>query len=188
MTTLLYLLIAVLIFFVIGYLINTIICSSDTDRYLQETPKDPVTEDDGSYEDKDIVRDEAELLKNTNEDVITIEQNTKDSTLAEDSEYSGVAPEGLLDTPRDGKKDNLTRIKGVGVKIEEALNAIGIWHFDQISTWTEENIQWADKELAFPGRVKRDDWVGQAKLLAQGKETEFSKRVDKGEVASSKKD
>ena len=34
----------------------------------------------------------------------------------------------------------------------------------------------------FHGRVTRDDWVGQAKLLASGGETEFSQRVDKGEV------
>jgi len=102
-------------------------------------------------------------------------------------EPEGVAPEGLLDAPRDGKKDNLTRIKGIGVKIDAALNGIGIYHFDQIAVWTEENMAWADKALAFPGRAKRDDWVGQAKLLAKGKETEFSKRVDKGQVSSSKK-
>jgi branched-chain amino acid transport system ATP-binding protein len=48
-------------------------------------------------------------------------------------------------------------------------------------------MAWADKALAFPGRAKRDDWVGQAALLAKGKETEFSKRVDKGQVSSSKK-
>ncbi|HFQ61698.1 MAG TPA: hypothetical protein ENK39_05280 [Epsilonproteobacteria bacterium] len=92
----------------------------------------------------------------------------------------------LLTAPRDGKKDNLTRIKGIGVKIEESLNAIGIYHFDQIAAWDAENIAWADSTLGFPGRAEREQWVAQAKALHAGEETEFSKRVDAGEVATSK--
>ncbi len=92
----------------------------------------------------------------------------------------------LLSEPRNGVKDNLTRIKGIGLKIEAALNDIGIYHFDQIAAWDEENIAWADKTLGFPGRAKRENWVEQAKALAKGEETEFSKRVDKGEVSTSK--
>ena len=96
-------------------------------------------------------------------------------------------PAGLLDAPRDGKKDNLTRIKGIGLKIDATLNSIGVYHFDQIAAWTEKEAIWIDHYLSFPGRSLRDDWVGQAKLLAEGKDTEFSKRVDAGEVATSKK-
>jgi predicted flap endonuclease-1-like 5' DNA nuclease len=92
----------------------------------------------------------------------------------------------LLSAPRNGKKDNLTRIKGVGVKIEESLNGIGIYHFDQIAAWDTENIAWADSTLGFPGRAQREEWVAQAKALDAGEETEFSKRVDAGEVSTSK--
>ena len=92
----------------------------------------------------------------------------------------------LLSAPRNGKKDNLTRIKGVGVKIEESLNGIGIYHFDQIAAWDTENIAWADSTLGFPGRAQREEWVAQAKALNAGEETEFSKRVDAGEVSTSK--
>jgi len=70
--------------------------------------------------------------------------------------------------------------------IEETLNNQGIYHFDQIANWTEENIKWVDANVAFPGRVKRENWVEQAKALAAGEETEFSKRVDAGEVSTSK--
>ena len=94
----------------------------------------------------------------------------------------------LLTAPRNGKKDNLTRIKGIGLKIEESLNDIGIYHFDQIAAWDAENIAWADSTLGFPGRAEREQWVTQAKALAEGEETEFSKRVDAGEVATSKQD
>ncbi|MEJ2017275.1 MAG: fused NADH-quinone oxidoreductase subunit E/endonuclease, partial [Maritimibacter sp.] len=42
---------------------------------------------------------------------------------------------------------------------------------------------WADENLVgFKGRVSRDGWVEQAKILAEGGETEFSKRVKKGDV------
>jgi len=92
----------------------------------------------------------------------------------------------LLSAPRNGKKDNLTRIKGIGIKIENILNDKGIYHFDQVAEWTKENIQWVDKNIAFPGRVKREKWVEQARVLASGKETDFSKRVDAGDVSSSK--
>jgi len=107
--------------------------------------------------------------------------------IAADSSSTTDKPE-LLTAPRNGEKDNLTRIKGVGVKIEETLNDIGIYHFDQIAAWDTENIAWADSTLGFPGRAKRENWVEQAKALDAGEETEFSKRVDAGEVSSSKKE
>ena len=92
----------------------------------------------------------------------------------------------VLSAPRGGKKDNLKLIRGIGVKIEQALNEQGIYHFDQIANWSEENIKWVDENIAFPGRVKREQWIEQAKLLAKGEQTEFSKRVEAGEVSTSK--
>ncbi|WP_456430936.1 hypothetical protein [Nitratifractor sp.] len=94
-------------------------------------------------------------------------------------------PPAFLEAPQ-GEKDNLTLIKGIGKKIEQTLNDMGIFHFSQIAAWTEENIRWVDKALAFKGRIERENWVEQAKLLAEGKETEFSKRVAAGEVSSSR--
>ncbi|WP_235905919.1 endonuclease [Pseudooceanicola pacificus] len=94
----------------------------------------------------------------------------------------GSRPEGLT-APRDGQADDLKRIKGVGPKLEQLCNQMGFWHFDQIAAWGAEEVAWVDQNLVgFKGRVSRDDWVGQAKLLATGAETEFSKRVDKGDV------
>ena len=87
--------------------------------------------------------------------------------------------------PSDGA-DDLKRIKGVGPKNEDALNELGIFTFAQIAKWTPANIDWVEERLDFPGRIEREDWIAQAKVLATGAETEFSKRVDAGEVASSK--
>ncbi len=92
-----------------------------------------------------------------------------------------------LDKARGGKKDNLKRIKGIGPKIEGILNKLGIYHFDQIAVWNRKTVAWVDDYLSFKGRIDREEWIKQAKLLAKGEDTEFSKRVDKGAVASSKK-
>lgn len=97
------------------------------------------------------------------------------------------APEGrrpaTLDAARDGGADDLKKIKGVGPKLEETLHGLGVYHFDQIAGWGAAEVAWVDANLeGFPGRATRDDWVGQAKLLAGGGETEFSRRVDQGDV------
>ncbi len=95
---------------------------------------------------------------------------------------AGTRP-AALNAPRDGKADDLKRIKGVGPKLEKLCNEMGFYHFDQIANWTEAEVAWVDENLkGFKGRVSRDAWVEQAKLLAEGKETEFSTRVKKGEV------
>ncbi|MEM7732338.1 MAG: NADH:ubiquinone oxidoreductase [Pseudomonadota bacterium] len=88
-----------------------------------------------------------------------------------------------LKKARGGKADNLKEIKGVGPKLEKLLNSMGYYHFDQIASWKKKEVAWVDENLeGFKGRVSRDEWVKQAKILAKGGDTEFSKRVDKGDV------
>lgn len=97
-------------------------------------------------------------------------------------ETEGTRP-AALDGPRGGKADDLKKIKGVGPKMEKLVNSMGFYHFDQIANWTSEEVAWVDNNLeGFKGRVTRDEWVAQAKLLAEGGETEFSKRVEGGDV------
>ena len=94
----------------------------------------------------------------------------------------GVEPV-TLNAPRGGKGDNLKKIKGIGPKLEQLCNRLGFWHFDQIANWTDDEKAWVDANLeGFKGRVTRDDWVEQAKLLSEGGKTEFSKRVEAGDV------
>jgi predicted flap endonuclease-1-like 5' DNA nuclease len=101
-----------------------------------------------------------------------------------DRELAGTQPRGYRKA-RDGKADDLKRIRGIGKVNEGKLNEFGIWHFDQIAAWSKNEIEWVDDYIAFPGRILREDWVGQAKVLAKGGDTSFSKRVDAGEVESS---
>ena len=88
-----------------------------------------------------------------------------------------------MKAPRKAGADDLKLIKGVGPKLEALLQSMGFFHFDQIATWTSEEVAWVDQNLeGFKGRVTRDDWVAQAVILADGGETEFSNRAKKGEV------
>ena len=60
-------------------------------------------------------------------------------------------------------KNNLQKIKGIGESIEEKLNDIGIFTFKQISNFNSKDItKITDLIKFFPGRIERDDWVGQA--------------------------
>ncbi|CZE45778.1 hypothetical protein [Campylobacter geochelonis] len=74
----------------------------------------------------------------------------------------------------DTAPDDLKVIKGIGNVIEKSLNALGIYKFEQIANWNKENIEWVDGYLAFKGRIYREEWVEQAKLLVEGKTDEFN--------------
>jgi len=74
-----------------------------------------------------------------------------------------------------GMADDLKLISGVGPKLEKTLNKLGFWHFSQIGKWTKKDIGIVDDELSFKGRIERDDWVKQAKVLAKGGEAEYIK-------------
>ncbi|WP_299200634.1 NADH-quinone oxidoreductase subunit NuoE [uncultured Tateyamaria sp.] len=89
----------------------------------------------------------------------------------------------LLSKARDGGADDLKLIKGVGPKLEGLLNGIGVFHYDQIAAWSDNEVAWADQNLVgFKGRVCRDNWVTQAQALARGEETEFSQRAKKDDI------
>jgi NADH-quinone oxidoreductase subunit E len=83
-----------------------------------------------------------------------------------------------LGGPRGGVADDLQLIEGIGPKLEELCHSLGFYHFDQIANWTAAEIDWVDSNLTgFKGRVTRDKWVAQAKLiLSEGRE-EFLRRA-----------
>jgi NADH-quinone oxidoreductase subunit E len=85
-----------------------------------------------------------------------------------------------LAAPREPGPDDLKRIKGIGPKLEELLYRLGYYHYHQLAGWTPEEIAWVDENLEdFRGRVVREGWVEQARVLAEEGQTEFSIRVDR---------
>ena len=90
------------------------------------------------------------------------------------------APKPSLDDPNRPKgidkpanPDDLKLISGVGPKIEGILHGLGIYTFAQVAGWHENERNWVDGYLNFKGRIDRDDWVRQAKALADGGEAEY---------------
>lgn len=76
------------------------------------------------------------------------------------------ATPGPLPADREGR-DDLTRIRGIGPRLAALLAEQGVYYFWQIASWTAADIAFMDQRLErFSGRIERDDWVGQAKLLA----------------------
>ena len=82
--------------------------------------------------------------------------------------------------------DDLKRIRGVGVLIEKKLNSLAITTYEQVANWTSADIDRVSQLLDFKGRIERENWVEQARILASGGQTEFSRRVDRGEVETSR--
>jgi NADH-quinone oxidoreductase subunit E len=93
---------------------------------------------------------------------------------------AGGAKPAALSAPRGGKADDLKLIVGIGPKLEALCHSLGFYHFDQIAGWTEGEIAWVDDNLeGFKGRVTRDKWVAQAKILAAGGTVEEAERAAK---------
>jgi predicted flap endonuclease-1-like 5' DNA nuclease len=82
-------------------------------------------------------------------------------------------PQGLA-APRGERADNLQRISGIGPKLEKTLHDLGFFHYDQIAAWTPLEVTWINEHLRFRGRVEREQWIEQARLLAAGEEERFA--------------
>ena len=75
-------------------------------------------------------------------------------------------PKGPFAVAPEGPADDLKRISGVGPKLEAMLNDEGITTFAQLAELDEDQVEDLQARLPqFPGRIQRDDWVGQAQRL-----------------------
>jgi len=142
------LLIAVLIGAIIGYVLGKSHCQKK-----ESTPKEASTHElhidnrEDRLEEKGIDEEKQSIVPEVQEEEKIEEQPA------------------LLTEPRAEGKDNLQLIKGIGKVIEKALNDTGVFHFDQLANLTENQTNWLDKAISYPGRIKREKWIEQAKDL-----------------------
>ncbi|MEI4486549.1 NADH-quinone oxidoreductase subunit E [Frigidibacter sp. MR17.14] len=102
---------------------------------------------------------------------------TGPSEMPVEAEGEGVQPQGLT-APREGAGDDLKVLEGIGPKLEEVLHGLGIYHYDQIAGWSPAEVAWVDGNLkGFKGRVTRDRWQAQAKLILEVGRDEFLRRA-----------
>ena len=87
---------------------------------------------------------------------------------------------------RTAGADDLKRIRGIGLLTEKRLNAMGVTTYEDIANWTRDDIERVSQSLDFKGRIERENWVEQARILSSGGDTEFSRRLDRREVETSR--
>ncbi len=92
----------------------------------------------------------------TDEDAAA-DQATKDDSL------------GLVYSQSPENVDDLKDIKGVGKVLSDKLNSFGVYTYRQIAAWDDAIIAEFSTRLSFKDRIKRDDWVAQAKALHKAK-------------------
>ena len=79
--------------------------------------------------------------------------------------------------PTSSIPDNLELIKGLGPKVNNLLNGLGVTSFAQVANWTDADVADIDAQLgAFAGRITRDNWIDQAQLLAAGDISGFEQK------------
>lgn len=84
----------------------------------------------------------------------------------------------------DREPDDLTRIDGIGPFIAQKLNQIGVHTFEQIATWNTARVQQVTAQIGYlPGRIEKDNWIGQAARLARldNEPDEESRAIDGAE-------
>jgi predicted flap endonuclease-1-like 5' DNA nuclease len=75
-----------------------------------------------------------------------------------------------------GEPDDLKRIRGIGMLIENKLHSLGITSYEQIANWTGADIERLNTVLDFKGSIERENWIEQARILATVKLAESSRR------------
>lgn len=131
---------------------------SDSLDELSEPDADEVTEETASLEQSDDFED---VVADVAGDV---DEHPSDAVLKEliDLDVERIQPEQVESSDDD---DDLTQISGIGPKIAELLNELGIFTHEQVASWTPENAAWVDQHLSFSGRVERESWIEQAEEL-----------------------
>ena len=90
------------------------------------------------------------------------------------------APVAATDNAAAPVESDLSRLKGVGPKLIAQLEELGVTSVAQVAQWDEAEIARIDAQLGrFAGRIAKDDWVGQARLLAHGDKTAYEERFGK---------
>lgn len=70
----------------------------------------------------------------------------------------------IRSSPRPNGKDSLTQIDGIDRELENRLNQLGIYHFDQIAKWSSKNCHWVEEFLTLEdNQIREQKWIDQSK-------------------------
>lgn len=123
--------------------------------------------------------DEGARVAKRNQALIDAPPASAAPRMPEDLAGSGAAA-AVAVTEAEASSDDLTRIKGVGPKVAAVLRSLGVTRFEQIAAWDDTEIDRIDAQLGnFAGRIRRDDWRTQARLLASGDTAAYEAKFGK---------
>lgn len=141
------------------------------DQDFSNTEIQSLLKENGAIE----VRTKARALSSNNDESETV--NTEihsSSTVTESSTTKFFSADELetieriksiVGTVEDGREDDLKLVKGIGPVYEKTLKSLGIKTFEQVTKMNKEAIDAVENLTNFPGRVAREDWIGQANHL-----------------------
>jgi NADH-quinone oxidoreductase subunit E len=140
---------------------------------------DPASDDDTSAESASDSDDAVEMADDGLEHALDALDSSVDQALPPyiappDGQPAGangdaVEPPAKADLPGD-PSDDLRQIKGIGPSIEKTLHELGFRRYRQIAEMTEYDIDRVARQLkGFRSRIYREDWIGQARMLQQQK-------------------
>ncbi|RWK40818.1 NADH-ubiquinone dehydrogenase [Mesorhizobium sp.] len=117
---------------------------------------------------KTLIAEAQSFARNVNDTAANIVDNAR-SVVDAAAAPTGLMPEDFRQPKAMDRPENpadLKAISGIGPKLEQVLNGLGIWTYGQIAAWAPEEVAWVDDYLSFKGRIGRDNWLGQAAALA----------------------
>lgn len=79
-------------------------------------------------------------------------------------------------TEESPDEQDLTYILGIDRRIAAVLYSQGVRRFDQIAKWSCFDIDRVNAVLQNRGRIEKEGWIEQARILASGEITEFARR------------
>ena len=151
--------------------------SREFDRRIAGFGEDTMHPSEDAAEVDDTGLDEAKPPRTT--DMSGLRSVRSQALRAPDKPMPGMRDVGSSRPRRMGVAGDLKRIRGVGLLIERRLQSLGINSYEDIANWTAADIDRISRTLDFKGRIERENWVEQARILATGGQTEFSRRFDR---------
>ena len=138
----------------------------------QIEPSDEDTDDDTDDDTSEVIEDVVFDIDVDGPDAAMLDDDVLLARVIRDEEASDEdAGKPVGYSAPEGEADDLKQIKGIGPKLEQILNEMGIFHIAQIAEWGAREIAWLDENLeGFKGRATRDDWVAQAHAAIQTQE------------------
>ena len=143
---------------------------------LAERVEGLIRERDGAAAERDRLATEVKAreaqIRPLSDEVDKLRRDFARTRLASDPGAAATVP-AEPDAPAVDPLD-LSRLKGVGPKFADRLRAAGIHRLDQIAGWTSADAEVIDGQMGeFRGRIAGDRLIEQARLLTEGRVTEY---------------